>query len=110
MNLINDSSWIDEIDKQQGEHQPAQNEKLHIRVQQRNGRKSVTTLTGLPSKIKREKLLRDLKRELHCNGCLVNLGEGNDVVQLQGDQRMRLVEFLTTKGLAEREDIVVHGG
>ena len=41
---------------------------VHIRAQQRNGRKSVTTVQGLPAQLPMKKLLKTLKRDLCCNG------------------------------------------
>eukprot|EP00760_Papus_ankaliazontas_P011506 PhM_4_TR14814/c0_g1_i1/m.2915 len=42
--------------------------KIHIRVQQRNGRKSVTTIQGLGEEIDHAKLLKAVKKEFGCNG------------------------------------------
>ncbi|WZY85123.1 hypothetical protein YC2023_031507 [Brassica napus] len=46
-------------------------EYVHIRVQQRNGRKSLTTVQGLKKEYIYSNILRDLKKEFCCNGTLV---------------------------------------
>ncbi|OEL29289.1 hypothetical protein BAE44_0009692 [Dichanthelium oligosanthes] len=44
---------------------------VHLRTQQRNGRKSLTTVQGLSTAYNYAKILRDLKRELCCSGIVV---------------------------------------
>ena len=46
-------------------------EYVHIRVQQRNGRKSLTTVQGLKKEFSYNKILKDLKKEFCCNGTVV---------------------------------------
>ncbi|RWW29570.1 hypothetical protein GW17_00005903 [Ensete ventricosum] len=46
-------------------------EYVHIRIQQRNGRKSLTTVQGLKKEFSYNKILKDLKREFCCNGTVV---------------------------------------
>ncbi|ODN75100.1 translation initiation factor SUI1 [Cryptococcus amylolentus CBS 6039] len=104
------------------------NDKIHIRLQQRNGRKTLTTIQGIPSKFNHNKILKAMKKEFACNGTVhkpevdsdeeaspapgakVNHG---DVLQLQGDQRMGAKQFLIDSGIVSAKDakvtIVVHG-
>ena len=44
---------------------------VHVRVQQRNGRKSLTTVQGLKKDYSYNKILKDLKKEFCCNGTVV---------------------------------------
>ena len=44
---------------------------VHVRVQQRNGRKSLTTVQGLKKEYSYNKILKDLKKEFCCNGTVV---------------------------------------
>ena len=46
-------------------------EYVHIRIQQRNGRKSLTTVQGLKKEFSYNKILKDLKKEFCCNGTVV---------------------------------------
>ncbi|KAJ6866202.1 hypothetical protein NC652_037683 [Populus alba x Populus x berolinensis] len=44
---------------------------VHVRVQQRNGRKSLTTVLGLKKEYSYSKIPKDLKKEFCCNGTVV---------------------------------------
>ncbi|TYG47406.1 hypothetical protein ES288_D11G336000v1 [Gossypium darwinii] len=68
-------------------------EYVHIRIQQRNGRKSLTTVQGLKKEFSYNKILKDLK-EFCCNGTVVQDPELGQVIQLQGDQRKNVSTFL----------------
>ncbi|TFL07363.1 eukaryotic translation initiation factor 1 [Pterulicium gracile] len=67
---------------------------IHIRVQQRNGRKTLTTLQGLPKEYDTKKILKAFKQEFACNGTLIDDEEMGKVIQLQGDQRQHIFDFL----------------
>ncbi|CAL8140339.1 unnamed protein product [Prunus armeniaca] len=69
-------------------------EYVHIRIQQRNGRKSLTTVQGLKKEFSYNKILKDLKKEFCCNGTVVQDPEQGQVIQLQGDQRKNVSSFL----------------
>ncbi|KAK6903249.1 translation initiation factor SUI1 [Kwoniella mangroviensis CBS 10435] len=103
----------------------SKNDKIHIRLQQRNGRKTLTTVQGIPKKFDHSKILKAMKKEFACNGTVVkpeetgeddspapvgvkpNLG---DVLQLQGDQRVAVRQFLVDAGIVtskEAKDSIV---
>ncbi|XP_006458508.1 hypothetical protein AGABI2DRAFT_63635 [Agaricus bisporus var. bisporus H97] len=86
----------------------SQNDYIHIRIQQRNGRKTLTTLQGLPKQYDLKKLLKAFKKEFACNGTLVDDEKMGQVIQLQGDQRAKISSFLIENGL-EKSTIKVHG-
>jgi translation initiation factor 1 len=44
---------------------------VHIRIQQRNGRKTLTTVQGLKKEFSYNKILKDLKKEFCCNGTVI---------------------------------------
>ncbi|WFD39227.1 Eukaryotic translation initiation factor eIF-1 [Malassezia japonica] len=81
---------------------------VHIRIQQRNGRKTLTTLQGLPKEYDPKKLLKAFKKEFACNGTLVEDEELGQVIQLQGDQRQKISMFLIEEGIP-KQDVKVHG-
>jgi translation initiation factor 1 len=83
--------------------------KIHIRIQKRNGRKSVTTVQGLSSALDLKKILKVFKKELCCNGTVHEDEKAGQVLQLQGDQRQFVLDFLVKEDIAKKEDIVVHG-
>jgi len=84
---------------------------IHIRIQQRNGRKTLTTIEGIPSKFDLKKILKVIKKQFACNGTIVADEKAGDVIQLQGDQRNAIKDFLVDKnGLdIDAKTIKVHG-
>ncbi|KAK9791021.1 putative Eukaryotic translation initiation factor eIF-1 [Seiridium cardinale] len=100
-----------EADEDTGETKQASNY-IHIRIQQRNGRKTLTTVQGLPKKFDQKKILKVIKKAFACNGTIVNDTEMGEVIQLQGDQRKDVQEFLIDKkdGLGlDSKTIKIHG-
>lgn len=57
----------------------------------------MTTVQGLPKKFDQKKILKVIKKKFACNGTIVNDSEMGEVIQLQGDQRKDVQEFLTDK-------------
>ncbi|KAK3611197.1 hypothetical protein CHS0354_009449 [Potamilus streckersoni] len=82
---------------------------IHIRIQQRNGRKTLTTVQGLSTDYDLKKIVRICKKEFACNGTVVEHPEYGEVIQFQGDQRQNISEFLKKVGLARPEQLKVHG-
>lgn len=94
-------------------------QKIHIRIQQRNGRKTLTTVQGLDKSYDPKKILKAVKKEFGCNGHVVSAEEadaeaGTDahkklaafgqIIQLQGDQRQKIKDFFIQTGIVtERE-------
>ncbi|KAF2453116.1 translation initiation factor SUI1 [Lineolata rhizophorae] len=100
-----------EADEDAGQTKKSQNY-IHIRIQQRNGRKTLTTVQGLPKKFDQKKILKVIKKKFACNGTIVNDSEMGEVIQLQGDQRKDVHDFLIDKkeGLElDDKTIKVHG-
>lgn len=65
-------NWIDPFAEANAEDSGAgAKEYVHVRVQQRNGRKSLTTVQGLKKEYSYNKILKDLKKEFCCNGTVV---------------------------------------
>ena len=96
-------------------------------LQQRNGRKTLTTVQGLPDKYDPKKLLKAMKKEFACNGHVVASEDGSDddsapapttgkaiptgkthdfgrVLQFQGDQRLKVKDFLVSSGLVSEKE------
>ncbi|KAF3796767.1 translation factor SUI1-like protein [Nymphaea thermarum] len=84
-------------------------EYVHVRIQQRNGRKCLTTVQGLKKEFSYNKILKDLKKEFCCNGTVVQDPELGQVIQLQGDQRKNVSTFLVQAGIVKKEHIKIHG-
>jgi translation initiation factor 1 len=77
-----------------------------LRIQQRGGRKSVTTLQGLPEELNLKKILAFLKKEFACSG---KVNEEANAIIFAGDQRTKIAEFLIKEKIAKKEDIKIHG-
>jgi len=82
---------------------------IHVRIQQRSGRKTLTTVQGIPAKYDLKRIVKACKKEFACNGTVVEHPEYGEVIQLQGDQRNQIKAFLEKFGLARMDHIKVHG-
>ncbi|KAM1655131.1 hypothetical protein ACFX2K_007427 [Malus domestica] len=88
---------------------PGAKEYVHIRVQQRNGKKCLTTVQGLKKDFSYGKILKDLKKEFCCNGNVVQEKELGKIIQLQGDQRKNVLQFLVQAKIVKKDQIKIHG-
>ena len=120
---------------------------VHIRMQMRNGRKSITTVQvrvvgvvvlhicltactcrllnawrgfrcgvclrrsnqGLDDDLDLKRILRAWKKNFNCNGAHLIDKEKGEIIQLQGDQRANVRDFLVDQEICRAERIVVHG-
>jgi translation initiation factor 1 len=84
---------------------------IHLRIQQRNGRKSVTIVENIEvinidnNKEFMKRITTYFKKTFNCSVCI----KEDNVIQLQGDQRAKIKEFIIKRKLAKEDDIVVHG-
>lgn len=86
-----------------------QGEKVHVRVQQRNGRKCITTVAGLADDLDVKRICKAFKKNFSCNGALQKDEEDKEVIQLSGDQRTNVKEFLVDQEICHSDTIVLHG-
>jgi translation initiation factor 1 len=83
---------------------------VHVRIQQRNGRKCLTTIQGLAPDLDKKKILRAMKKTFSTNGTILKDDVLGKILQLQGDQRARVEQFLLKcKIIDKKSDIKVHG-
>ncbi|GIQ82706.1 eukaryotic translation initiation factor SUI1 [Kipferlia bialata] len=82
---------------------------VHIRIQQRTGRKSITTVQGIDRRYNFKKIVKAFKASFCCNGNVVEHPEHGQVIQLQGDHRHAVVSFLVEKKLCKKDQIKLHG-
>ena len=80
-----------------------------IRIQQRNGRKSLTTVAGLSRDLDLKKILKYLKKAYSTNGTIIEDEEAGSVIQVQGDQRRNIYEALTQWNILDKDMVKVHG-
>ena len=82
---------------------------IHIHVRQRTGRKTVTTVQGLSPDLDLPKILSSLKKRFSCNGHLTEDEDGGSILQLTGDQRQRVADFLLREEIAIKSGLKIHG-
>lgn len=82
---------------------------VHIRIQQRNKKKCLTTVQGLTENLSYGKILKDIKKQFCCNGNVVQDKVMGKIIQLQGDQRKNVSQFLVQAGIVQKEQIKIHG-
>ncbi|KAL2725165.1 eukaryotic translation initiation factor eIF1 [Vespula maculifrons] len=109
MSIQNLNTFDPFADAIKGSDDDVQDGLVHIRIQQRNGRKTLTTVQGLSSEYDLRKIVRACKKEFACNGTVIEHPEYGEVLQLQGDQRENICQWLTKSGLAKPDQLKVHG-
>ncbi|XP_051056040.1 eukaryotic translation initiation factor 1-like [Phodopus roborovskii] len=82
-------------------------EYIHVRIQQRNDRK--TTVQAIADDYYKKKLVKAFKKKFACNGTVIEHPEYGEVIQLQGDQQENICQFLIEIGLAKDDQLKVHG-
>ncbi|KAJ2459060.1 Eukaryotic translation initiation factor eIF-1 [Coemansia sp. RSA 2424] len=82
---------------------------VHIRVQQRNGRKTITTIQGLAEELDLKKIVKYMKKTYACNGTVVEDEEHGQIIQLQGDQRTVASTFLIEQKISKKQNVKIHG-
>uniref|UniRef100_A0A8C1UI35 Eukaryotic translation initiation factor 1b-like n=1 Tax=Cyprinus carpio TaxID=7962 RepID=A0A8C1UI35_CYPCA len=80
-------------------------DKIHIRIQQRNGRKTLTTVQGISDDYDKKKLVKAFKKKFACNGTVIEHPEYGEVIQLQGDQRKNICQFLLEINIVKEEQL-----
>jgi len=84
--------------------------KIHVRMQQRNGRKCITTIQGLADDLDIKLIARALKKTFQCNGSITQDPELGEILQLSGDQRANVRQFFIDEEVCYEDQIVIHGG
>jgi len=83
--------------------------KVHIRVQQRNRRKCILTVQGLDDDLDLKKICKALRKNLQCNGNVTKDKKYGDILQLQGDHREAVKQFLIDQEIVMPNQLMVHG-
>lgn len=75
-----------------------------------NSRPSSSSSQGLDSDLDLKRILKAIKKRYNCNGNIKNVKEYGEIIQVQGDQRANIKEFLLGEQIYESEDrLVLHG-
>lgn len=93
--------------------------KIHLRLQQRTKRKSLTLIENLIDKLDElhgdqseeflKRILKDFKKKLACNGSVLTAKNDAKIVQLQGDHRKDIRDYLVKYNISNNNDIIMHG-
>mmetsp|Transcript_9342 Transcript_9342/g.14076 ORF Transcript_9342/g.14076 Transcript_9342/m.14076 type:complete len:113 (+) Transcript_9342:101-439(+) len=83
--------------------------KVHVRVQQRAGRKCITTVEGIAEDLDLKKIVKAMKKNFSCNGAIVKNKDDGEVIQLSGDQRTNINDFLYGMEICTQGQVVLHG-
>ena len=82
---------------------------VHIRIQQRKKTKAVTIVQGLPPKLKLEQVMKYFKKTFCTNGSIIEDPSYGRILQVQGDQRRPIAEFLVQQKIVTQDQIRIHG-
>lgn len=82
------------------------NSKVSLRLTMGKGRKQVTSIIGIDKDIIKD-LCKTLRKEFHCGGSISEDENYGSVIDLKGDQRVAVVEYLGKHGICLAEDIVI---
>lgn len=87
------------------------NNKIHLRLQQQ-GRRNLTIIQDLDDDLDFPRICKDMRKKFNCNGNVVNDEKMGEIIQLQGDQRDNVKDWLIKNEIVtsrEIDRIVVHG-
>lgn len=82
---------------------------VDVTVKQRNGRKMITHIANIPNEYDLPKILKYMKRICKCGGAILKTEEGEEVIQLSGDQRQNVFDFLIQYDVMDKHNIKIHG-
>lgn len=83
---------------------------IHISIKQRTVRKCYTLVHDIPEDIDLKLVLKEWKNRFNCAGA-VKKDENTEAefIELFGDHREEVKEFLIYEGIGTKENIVMHG-
>jgi len=87
--------------------------KIHLRTQQRNGKKCITTVQGLDDDLDIKRIAKAMRKQFNCNGSIDEHEQYGLIIQLQGDQRDNVIQWLIEQEILTKQEaedrIVKHG-
>jgi len=89
-----------------------QRSKIHVRFQ-KVGPRSLTLIEGLDEDLDQKRISKAMARAFNCAASIQTTKLGADVIQLQGDQRTQVKEWLLENEILTAKDaedrLVLHG-
>ena len=104
-NLNTFDPFADAVEESEGQS----TQQIHLRIQQRNGRKSITTVQGLSESLDLKSILRTFKKSFSCNGSISKNDEYGKIIQMSGDQRDNVKKWIIKQSIASEKEVIVHG-
>jgi translation initiation factor 1 len=87
--------------------------KIHLRLQKRGNKKFLTIVEGLDEDLDEVRICRHMRRAFNCNGAVLKGEDNKPILQLQGDQRQSIKEWLLAQEILTekeaKERLVTHG-
>ena len=80
-----------------------------ISVTARNGRKCITSVTGLAPDLDSKKILSYIKKTFNCNGSIVKDEDHGEVLTFSGDQKKNIFEFFVKEEIYKKDEIILKG-
>jgi translation initiation factor 1 len=80
-----------------------------IRLQQRNGKKCITVITGIAKDLDLDKILKYFKKTFSCNGSISNDEKFGEVITLSGDQKENVYNFFIKEEIYKKDCIIIKG-
>ena len=74
-----------------------------------NSHPNLQITQGIGEQFDKKRIVKALKKQFACNGTVIEHPEYGEVIQLQGDQRNNVSQFLGDNGLAAKESLKIHG-
>ena len=80
-----------------------------ISVNNRNGKKCITSVTGLAKDLDLKKILSYIKKKYNCNGTIIDTEEYGEVMTFTGDQKENIYNFLINEKINNKNEIILKG-
>jgi translation initiation factor 1 len=83
---------------------------IEIMITKRNNRKFYTNIMGIDEKFNYDKILKEIKKKFNCNGAIkINKGNNKKFIQLNGDQKENIFNFIIQEDIAPINKIKIRG-
>ena len=84
--------------------------KIDLTIKRRTARKCYTIIHGIPEDIDLQLVLKAWKNQFNCAGAVKKeKGSTEEYMELFGDHRKEVVDFLIYEGIGYKDNIIVHG-
>lgn len=106
---INNINNLNNLTQQTTKENTLTGKHIHISIKQRTVRKCHTIVTQIPEDIDLKLVLREWKNKFNCAGAVKTDENGAEYIQLFGNHKEEIKDFLIYEGIGTKESIVVHG-